>query len=343
MKSNIHFIFGADDFFVDLKAKKIIKDYYDIPLETFEGTVNTIADLKHLLQTLAEGLQTIDFFSTKKVVWLRSTNLFSNGSPATTEGGQPYIERWFRVIEHLPEDVHLIISASPVDKRTRLFKNLQSISTCDELEEKNFNGYLQFLIKKLSQEHGILIEPDALELLEKKLNYQPRTIANEFEKLACLKNFSGNITFEDVSKYSPTLPNEEFFEPVEAFYDKDEARYIQSLRNHFALNKEMRSVLTMMQNRNRLLIQLSALNLSTISQKTLDQQYDHYKDSFGPINEKNTFCVFSQNPWYLSRLKSPFSLNQLLELQEAFIHIFDQILQHPQKACAWMESLIRFI
>ena len=321
MKSNIHFIFGVDDFFVDLKAKKIIKEYSDIPLETFEGTVNAIADLKHLLQALTESLQTMDFFSMRKVVWLRSTNLFSNGSSATTEGGQPYMEKWFHVIEHLPEDVHLIISASPVDKRTRLFKNLQSLSVCDEFEEKNLNTYLQFLIKKLSQEQEVTIEPDALDLLEKKLNHQPRTIANEFNKLACLKNFSGSITLEDVLKYSPTLPNEEFFEPVEAFYAKDENRYIKSLRNHFILNKEMRSVLTMMQNRNRLLIQLSALNLSAVSQKTLEQQYSCYKNSFGPINEKNTFCIFSKNPWYLNRLKSTFSLGQLFELQEAFIHI----------------------
>lgn len=342
MKTNIHFIFGTDEFFVDLKTKKQLKTYQNLPLEVIDGSVMTIADLKRTLKNLTESLQTMDFFSTQKCVWLRSTNFFSHGSPALTEGGQTYVEAWFHTMEKLPDDVHLFISATSVDKRTRLFKNFQGLALCEELEDKNFDSYLQFLIKKLCQEQGVTIQPAAINLLTQKLNYQPRTIANEFEKLACLKNFTGEISLEDVTKHTPTLPNDEFFEPVEAFYIKDETRYIRSLRNHFLINKEMRSVLTMMQNRNRLLIQLSALNLPTISKKTLDEHYCTYENVFGPIQEKNTFCIFSQNPWYLSRLNIPFSLQTLLELQCSFIDIFDKILTYPQKSCAWMESLVRF-
>lgn len=342
MKDNIHLILGNDDFFVDLKAKKILEAYKDFSIEIIDGTMANIADLKRVLENTIESLRTMDFFSTQKCVWLRATNLLGTSSPATTEGAQTTLDRWLEIIEKLPTDVQFIISASPVDKRTRLFKTLQALAVCEEMEEKKNDDYLHFLIKKLCKEQNVTIETQAEELLLQKLNHQPRTIANELEKLACLKNFSGTITYDDVLKNTPTLINDEFFEPVEAFYEKNKERYIRSLRNHFILNKEMRSVLTMMQNRNRLLIQLKVLNLPSVSKNALDAAYKNYEKFFGPIEEKNTFCIFSQNPWYLSRLKTSFSLNQLLDLQEEYTKIFDLILQAPQQACAYMENLVRF-
>ena len=342
MKDNIHLIFGNDDFFVELKTKKILEAYKDYSVETIDGTMANIADLKRVLENTIESLRTMDFFSAQKCVWLRSTNLLGTSSPATTEGAQTTLDRWLEVIEKLPVDVQFVISASPIDKRTRLFKTLQALATCEEMEEKKNEDYLHFLIKKICKEQKIVVEPEAEELLAQKLNHQPRTIANELEKLACLKNFSGTITYDDVSKNTPTLINDEFFEPVEAFYEKNKERYIRSLRNHFILNKEMRSVLTMMQNRNRLLIQLKILNLPSVSKNALDAVYKNYEKFFGPIEEKNTFCIFSQNPWFLSRLKTPFTLNQLLDLQEEYTKIFDLILKTPNQACVYMENLVRF-
>lgn len=342
MKDNIHLIFGNDDFFVDLKTKKILEAYKDYSVEIIDGTMANIADLRRVIENAIESLRTMDFFSAQKCVWLRATNLLGPNSPALTEGAQATLDRWLGVIEKLPMDVHFVISASPVDKRTRLFKTLQTLAICEEMEEKRNEDYLHFLIKKFCEEQNVAIEPEAEELLSQKLNHQPRTIANELEKLACLKNFSGTITYDNVLKNTPTLINDEFFEPVEAFYEKNKERYIRSLRNHFILNKEMRSILTMMQNRNRLLIQLKVLDLQSISKNMLDVAYRNYEEFFGPVEEKNTFCIFSQNPWYLSRLKISFSLKQLITLQEEYTKIFDLILQTPNQACAYMENLVRF-
>ena len=342
MKDNIHLIFGNDDFFVDLKAKKSLEAYKTYSIEIIEGSMSNIADLKRILENTIESLRTMDFFSSQKCVWLRATNLLETNSPATTEGAQAILERWLDLLERLPEDVLLIISASPVDKRTRLFKTLQNLAVCEEMEEKKNEDYLHFLIKKICKEQSVDIEPEAAELLSQKLNHQPRTISNELEKLACLKNFSGSISYEDVLQNTPTLINDEFFEPVEAFYEKDKERYLRSLRNHFILNREMRSVLTMMQNRNRLLIQLKSLDLPNVSKNLLESAYKKYEKFFGTLEDKNTFCIFSQNPWYLSRLKTSFSLKQLLDLQEEYTKIFDLILKTPQQACVFMENLVRF-
>ena len=342
MKERIFLVFGGDEFFVDLKAKKLLEAYADYSQEIIDGTMSTIADMTRILSNVIESLRTMDFFSSKKCVWLRSTNLLSTGSPATTEGGQAILDAWLKTIQNLPPEVCLFISASPVDKRTRLFKTLQGLASCEEMEDKKSEDYLLFLTQKLCRKQGVEITREAVELLHQKMNRQPRAIANEIEKLACIKNFTGTIHLSDVMEATPTLLNDEFFEPVEAFYEKDRERYIRSLRNHFTLNKEMRSVLSMMQNRNRLLIQLAALDLSSVTKNALDAKYKQYASAFGPIDVKSNFCVFTQNPWYLSRLKVAFSLAELLEVQLALVEAFDLILQQPQQACGIMEGLIRF-
>ena len=342
MKENLHFIFGSDEFFIELKTKKLLDSFSQHSLEVIDGTANTLADCKQVLGKVIEALQTVDFFSSQKCVWLRGTNLFATGSPATTEGGQSVVEHFLLLLEKIPAGVHLFVSASPVDKRTRFFKAMQALSTWEELEEKQSETYLKFLIKKLCKDWNMTIDPDAFELLLQKLNRQPRAIANEWEKLACIKQGIGCITLQDVKTYTPTWLNDEFFEPVEAFYEKDEARYLQSLHNHFTLHKEMRTVCTFFQNRNRLLIQLVSLQLPSISKAVLEKQSSLYAKDFGPIQEKNTFCVFSQNPWYVSRLQSPFPLSTLLDIQQALVDIFDRMLQYPAQTCTWMGNLVRF-
>ena len=102
MKERVYFIFGADDFFVELRAKKCLEGQTQgFALETIDGTVNTIADLKQVVDRVVEALQTADFFTPNKCVWLRATNLFGTGSPATTEGGQGSVEKFFFFFQRL--------------------------------------------------------------------------------------------------------------------------------------------------------------------------------------------------------------------------------------------------
>ena len=343
MESNLQFIFGPNEYFVEITAQATLKKYADASLETIDGQMNTVAEMKRTLANLTESLRTVDFFSAKKCVWLRNTNLFTSTSPATTESGQKCIEQWLSYLAKIPNDTCLIISSSNVDKRLRLFKSVQALAHCIELEASHQDAYLQALIKKLSSKFSVDIAPDALELLEQKLNKQARTIANEFEKLACLNRFQGTITRDCVLNNTPTLPNDEFFEPVEAFYAGDVEWFSKSLRNHYLIHKEVRSILSMLQNRNRLLIQLAYLRehhtFHSLNKQTLDTLKQPYEDHFGPIVEKNTFCLFSQNPWYLSRLQSIFPFEVLKQLQIDFAEAFDKLLLSPKDACNIMETL----
>jgi len=338
----IRLVFGSNEFFVESRTKALLEDYSQWALETFDGAFHNINELKQTLDHVLTGLQTMDFFASQKCVWLKATNLLASDSPALTEGGKAIAERWIEGLRNLPEGVLLVISAVPVDKRTTLFKTLQGLSEWEELDDKQSELYLTKIIQQCSKQLGVGIEADARELLFQKLNKQPRAIANEFEKLACFKAFQGSITYDDVLQCTPTWANDEFFEPVEAFYEQNETRYLRSLRDYFILKNEARALLSALQNRNRLHIQLAALKLPSVSKVSLDKAYARYQETYGPINDKSSFCIFSQNPWYLSRIKTRFSLKTLLEIQKELVTVFDRTLSHPKYGEDWLKHLARF-
>jgi DNA polymerase-3 subunit delta len=292
-----------------------------------------------------ENLRTVDFFEPCKCVWLRNTNLFAGTSPALTEAGKDTVEKWLYFLKQLPDKTYFFISASMVDKRTKLFKIIQSLAYCTELEEAEQASRLRALVEKLSRQYTVTMNPDATEAFIQKLNGHPRMMSNEFEKLACLNNFRGIITLDCVSRNTPTVPNDEFFEPVEAFYAGDFRKYLQTLGNHYLLHKEVRSILSALQNRNRLLLQIAYLRqkhaINSCDKQSLASMEPMFQQFFGSMKVKNTFCLFSQNPWYVSRLKTHFSYEVLLQLQMDFVEVFDQLLKAPKNTYPIMENLAR--
>jgi DNA polymerase-3 subunit delta len=345
MESSFQFIFGSDEFFVELKAKTVIETLVDTSLEVIDGQMSTVSDMKRVFEAIVESLRTVDFFEPRKCVWLRNTNLFASTSPAITEAGQGAIEKWLHFLKRLPDETYFFISASMIDKRTKLFKTIQSLAYCTELEEAEQGSRLRAFIEKLSRQYAVTMDPSAVELFIQKLNGHSRMMSNEFAKLACFNNFRGTITRDCILSNTPTVPNDEFFEPVEAFYAGDFRRYLQSLRNHYLLHKEVRSVLSTLQNKNRLLLQMAYLrqkySVTSLDKQSLTFMEQTFQEFFDPIGVKNTFCLFSQNPWYVSRLKTYFPYEVLLQLQVDFVEVFDQLLKEPKNAYPIMENLAR--
>lgn len=346
MNENIYIVYGADEFFVELSADKKLESLSDYSIEIINGAVNNFNELKKCLNNIIDSAITVDFFASKKCVFLKNTNVFASGSPAMAEGAQEFIEEWLNKISNLPKDTILLVSAPKVDKRTKFFKNFVKLAQCDELPEAKYDLYLEHMLKKISTQNGISFEKKAADLLFVKLNKNPRMIFNEVKKLAGFLNFSGTVTAEIVAKITPTLPSDNFFEPIEAFYSGDINWAIRSFRSHFEINKEFRSLITMLLNRNRLLIQLAALkdkhaNFDASSKSLFESLKIKYSTSFNQISEKTNFCVFSQNQWFLSQLNTSFPLHKLIKIHRLIINAFDNMIKFHQNTLNIMENFIK--
>ena len=100
-------------------------------------------------------------------------------------------------------------------------------------------------------------------------------------------------------------------------------------------------MISALQNRNRILIQVRALidsgevRLGPRGLDGLPRAAAAYTGRFGEaVAEKSSFNVFSQNAWYVGKLagggKLP-SLRRLIDNQQEFIAAFEEIIRRPDE------------
>ena len=140
----------------------------------------------------------------------------------------------------------------------------------------------------------------------------------------------------------PEFGEGDFFEASEAFFSGDLEWALDAVDRYFFQGKDARPLLSTLQNRNRLLIQLRVLidggelgmndRLSKSTLEGLSRKYAHH---FGDEDEKSTLNLFSQNPWFLGRLLSlvsKFSARRLIDLQSFLIQAFEDVLAQPKES-----------
>ncbi len=142
-----------------------------------------------------------------------------------------------------------------------------------------------------------------------------------------------------VAELTPNAAQGEFFETADAFFSGDLKWALDALKRHFFAGGDARPVLSALQNRNRILIQVRALadageaKAGPRGVDGLERAAGTHGDKFGEaLSEKSSYNVFTQNPWYVGKLvgAAPLpSLRRLIDNQRAFIDAFGEILGRP--------------
>ncbi len=114
------------------------------------------------------------------------------------------------------------------------------------------------------------------------------------------------------------------------------------MQRHFFAGGDARPVISSLQNRNRILIQarvlLDAGELRAPSEKygfdktAWAAAQSRYAEAFGGDAEKSSFNLFTQNQWYAGKLVSGAKLpplRRLIDNQQEFIRVFEEIIQRP--------------
>ena len=313
------FVYGSDDFLVDRRARII----YD----KLSSGIGEIFLCDHASKTTLDTINKIinviitpSLFSEENVIWIRSANFLSG---TISDAEKSAIDELFNAIANV-SDRKIIISASNVDKRTRMFKILINIADVIDVDEENKNISLATIIRGFAKENNVNIDDDAIELLQDKCGNHYRALKNEIDKLsAFIWNSKQSISRDDVMLLVDDYASDNFFEPVELFFSKKLSDCMRSIDVYLFGTQEIRPLIAALQSRNRSLIQLKSLiqqkslNISAngVRKNDIDRAAQYYHmENF----EKSGFNVFSQNPWYLNKLiqeAAKFPLTQLLNLQ----------------------------
>jgi hypothetical protein len=156
----------------------------------------------------------------------------------------------------------------------------------------------------------------------------------ECEKLANYAGPGGALTEADVLLLVPTFGDGDFFEPIEALAARDLKWGLASLDRYFFNESSARPLLSALQNRLRLLIQIRCLvdsgdfrvTTAGLSKGQFETASGRHGPTFGSA-AKSSANLFSQNAWYISNKVAPtaarYSLAELVDLQLACADCFD--------------------
>ena len=100
--------------------------------ETIEATVSNSGDALTALARLREAMQTLPFFGSGKVIWLRDCNFLGDERAASAQAVTETLNELAGELKTFPwQSVRLLISAGKVDKRKIFFKTLDKIGTVE--------------------------------------------------------------------------------------------------------------------------------------------------------------------------------------------------------------------
>ena len=339
------FICGQDDYLVDRLGRDrfaaLARDADELSRETISGFAANVAEVAAAIGRLRESVRTMPMFGGRRVVWFKDVNFLADTVTGRAEGTLRLVEDLQEILERVkPEEAAVVVSAAPVDRRRSFTKWCERNSDFVFVEEQAGGdaGAIGALVRAEAQALGASFEPGALDLLLAKIGPNARLLVEEVRKLAAYAD-GASITEADVTALSPNAAGGDFFETAEAFFSGDLKWTLAALQRHFFAGGDARPILSALQNRNRLLLQVRALldagqvRAGPRGVDNLAHAADMHRAKYGEAADaKSSFNVFSQNAWYIGKISSAPKLptvRRLVENQREFLNAFEEIIRRP--------------
>lgn len=325
--------------------KKLCPD--ESAAEIFNCYCSTVNETITLLEDLCISLATLPMFCARKFLWLRNANFLGDNALSKSEAVR---EKISTLIDQIKQCNHcdLILSASPVDRRSRFLKILSEVCNYKYLDSSKLNNTLTAVSNYL-ESNGISLTKTLLEKIISKTGNDSRTIFNEIDKLITYIYPRKTVLEKDIDDVVTEAQDSDFFETVDLFFQKNHQIAIKTIGKYFAKTSEARPLLSALQSRTRLMLQIAALrrlhNIETnLTQDMLNGLEKKYKIDQDTRKPKTSYSIFSQNPWYINKIASStnmFTIKQLMEFQLLFSNTFFLLIKRHDSQQEVMVNLYR--
>jgi len=192
--ANIHAVVGSDEAEVkrvaaELAEKLTPPEAGDFGLEIIDGVAENPDQAAGRIRSTIEALQTLPFFGSTKVVWLKSANFLGDTQISRAASVQSALEELSDLIENgLGSDVIFLISATEVDKRRSFYRSLvkrAELQVFDRLDSSR-SGWEEEateVVRGRAKKRKLQFDEDALDLFVLLTGGDTRQIENELEKI----------------------------------------------------------------------------------------------------------------------------------------------------------------
>jgi DNA polymerase-3 subunit delta len=230
---------GEDEFGVNQRAREIFQKWSreigGMDHEIIDAAVNHAGEALKSLSKLRAALQTLPFFGSGKVVWLRNCNFLGEERAATA---QVVTENLAGLSQELKafvwENVRLLISAGKVDKRKSFYKTLEKIGSVETFagwsaDDKDWADQAQTWALRALRDLKNEISDEALALLVASIGPNVRMLSSEIEKLSLYVAPRSRIEVEDVNAIVTRNKQARAFALGDALGDRQLARVLACL------------------------------------------------------------------------------------------------------------------
>jgi DNA polymerase-3 subunit delta len=231
-------VYGDDEFAVKQRAKEIYLEWAEelggMDHEIIDASVANGGEATRALGKLREGLQTLPFFGSGKVVWLQNCNFLSDERTATQAVTETLAELAQELKEFSFQNVRLLVSAGKVDKRKVFYKALDKLGKVESFaglsaDDRDWADKAEATARKAVRAREKEISEEALGELISRVGPHARQLDSEVEKLSLYVGDRTEIEFADVAAICSRNKTARAFALGDALGDRDLPQLLRRL------------------------------------------------------------------------------------------------------------------
>jgi DNA polymerase-3 subunit delta len=192
--ANVYAIVGSDEAEVKRVAAELATTLTppgagDFGLEVIDGAADNADQAAARIRSTIEALQTLPFFGSTKIVWLKNANFLGDDQRARSAAVQSALEELSELLDRgFGPEVTFLISASEVDKRRAFYKTLvkrAELQVFDRLDSgrAGWEEEATEIVRSRTKKRKLQFDEGALDLFVLLTGGDTRQIDNELEKI----------------------------------------------------------------------------------------------------------------------------------------------------------------
>ena len=191
--------------------------------------------------------ETLPFLASRRVIFITDSGLFKSGG-----------EKMAEYLTQPNETTFFVFTESEVDKRSKLFKTVQSKGYAAEFAVQDENTLKRWITGVLARD-GKKLSEDTVRLLLTKTGTDMDNIQTELEKLVCYCMEREVITDSDVESVCTTRISSHIFDMINAIAEKKPRRALELYYDLLALKEPPMRILFLIARQCNLLLQAKEL------------------------------------------------------------------------------------
>src|SRR5256885_2997937 len=195
--ANIYAVLGSDEAEVKRVAAELASNLTpagagDFGLEVIDGAADNVDQAGARIRSAIEALQTLPFFGSTKVVWLKNVNFLGDDQKARSAAVQSALEELSELLDRgVGSEITFLISATEVDKRRAFYKTLvkrAEVQVFDRLDSgrAGWEEEATEIVQQRAKKRKLQFDADALDLIVLLTGGDPPQIDYGIEKAATL-------------------------------------------------------------------------------------------------------------------------------------------------------------